>query len=97
MLFRSVVITDCRFRNEAENIRARGGKVYWLDADKRVVQKKKSWYERFQAKLRGQPSLFLHASEPGREVFNGTLDGVIDNNGTLVDLVHEVQRVVIGG
>lgn len=31
-----IYVTDCRFPNEAEYLRARGGKVYWIDADRRV-------------------------------------------------------------
>lgn len=32
-----VVITDCRFPNEAEAVRQWGGKVFWIDASTRLV------------------------------------------------------------
>jgi len=105
-----VIITDCRFRNEAEHFRAVGAKVYWIDASRRigtqlyahasepdmaVFVNAKAY--RIDASRQIGTQLYAHASEPQMAVFEGELDGVIDNNGTLADLATEVRRIISDG
>lgn len=73
-----VVITDVRFPNEGETIRAWGGKVYWVDASHRIIPN----------------AQFNHASEPPYEVMKPYVTAVIDNNGSQAALPEEVRRVV---
>jgi hypothetical protein len=76
-----VVITDSRFPNEAKAIHAWGGKVYWIDASRRVEADAK----------------YAHASEPSYEDMAASVDGIVDNNGSLTLLQDEVRHVILGG
>ena len=94
-----VVITDCRFPNEIRAIRAAGGRVI------RVVRgPEPDWYDAAVSVNRGPDGnsswslskkklerLKIHASETS---WVGTeFDAVLDNNGTLDDLYHQVKRL----
>lgn len=71
----NVLVTDARFRNEVEGIKAEGGKVY------RIKREAKP-----DTTTTGIPQ---HISEmQQREVTDQELDGVIENNGT-VDALRE--------
>ena len=95
-----VVITDCRFPNEISAIRAAGGRVI------RVVRgPEPKWYDAAVSVNRGPDGnstwslsknklekLGIHPSETS---WVGTdFDAVIDNNGTLDDLWHQVKNLV---
>lgn len=95
-----VVITDCRFPNEISAIRAAGGRVI------RVVRgPEPKWYDAAVSVNRGPDGnatwslsknklekLNIHPSETS---WVGTdFDAVIDNNGTLDDLWHQVKSLV---
>jgi len=60
-----VVVSDCRFPNEALRVRELGGEVWWIDDAKRNDRTK-------------PPE---HASEPTWESFKDVATHVIDNNG----------------
>ena len=85
-----VVISDCRFPNEIEAIRAQGGYVI------RVVRgPDPSWFQPVQQHLlegTPQPDDLPHQSE---WAWAGTrFDAVIDNNGTMDQLYQQINDLV---
>ena len=94
-----VVITDCRFPNEIQAIKAAGGKVI------RIVRgAEPNWYKAAVAYNRGPDgnsewALSLNKLErakvhPSEYSWIGTeFDAVLDNNGTLDDLYRQVKRL----
>lgn len=64
------VFTDCRFPNEAQAIKARGGVVWRVERS-------------------GYGPINGHASETSLDEWD--FDGIIQNNGTLIDLKHKVE------
>jgi hypothetical protein len=92
----NVVISDCRFPNEISSIRNAGGKIIWVKRGELP-----DWYETALAANQGHNWAIqdlkirkIHASETS---WIGTdFDAVIDNNGTISDLYHNVKNLVIG-
>jgi len=85
-----VVISDCRFPNEIDAIRAQGGYVI------RVVRgPDPDWFQQIQAYFDGrctQPAALPHASE---WAWAGTdFDRIIDNNGSLDALYVQLNDLV---
>lgn len=70
------VITDCRFRNEAEAMHRAGCRVVWVDASMRV---------------RPDKAASAHSSEPGYEDFEGLLSCFFDNNGPESEIPQRVR------
>ena len=96
----SVVISDCRFPNEIKAIKNAGGRVVWVQRGSLP-----DWYDAALSANRGPDGnaswslsraklerLRIHASETS---WVGTdFDLVLDNNGTLDDLYHQVKNLV---
>jgi hypothetical protein len=76
--YSGVVITDVRFKNEMLFVHQWSGKVYWIDALKRVPLK----------------DHFKHASEPGYETMSDCVDGVIDNNKDTACFKQQIQLLL---
>jgi len=76
---KNVVITDLRYRNEADAIRAQGGKLIRV---KRLVEKLKLVPNH-------QSELDLLGT------YDDEFDAVLENNGTIEDLWREVDRVIL--
>lgn len=72
-----VVISDCRFENEAAAIVAAGGRVAWIEADARI----------------GPRPPDAHASEPRRADLAAWITDDIDNNGGLDALDVQVAAL----
>ena len=94
-----VVITDCRFPNEIQAIKAAGGRVISI-----VRGPEPAWYNAAVAYNRGpngnaEWALSLSKLErakvhPSEYSWVGTnFDAVLDNNGTLDDLYQQVKRL----
>lgn len=73
-----IVVTDCRFLNEVHALQSNGGRVYWVDADRRCQPK--------------DVGIVGHASEATGGLVH-TLDGVIDNNGCPDDLAAQILHL----
>jgi hypothetical protein len=90
----NVVISDCRFVNEINAIRAQGGKIVWIQRGAMP-----DWYETAVAANSGNTTaqltledLGIHASETS---WVGTrFDATIDNNGTITDLYDQLKNLV---
>lgn len=96
----NIVISDCRFPNEIRAIRAAGGQVICV-----VRGPEPEWYDAAASVNRGPDNnaswslstaklqkLKIHASETA---WIGTeFDAVLDNNGSLDNLYHQVKRLV---
>ena len=96
----NVVISDCRFPNEIKAIRNQGGKIVWVQRGELPM-----WYDAALSANQGpngNPTwalskaklerLNIHPSETswvGQE-----FDAVIDNNGTLDNLYHQIKNLV---
>lgn len=81
-----VVITDVRYRNEAQTLKLRGGLLY-------RIRRTAIDAEMAQARAQGKPWA-LHSSEV--EMLDYPFDGFIDNNGTLDDLRRQTQAFLSG-
>ena len=81
-----VVITDVRYRNEAQVLKRRGGYLYRV---------RRETVDAEMAEARAQGKLWAtHSSEV--EMLNYPFDGFIDNNGPLQDLQRQAQAFLRG-
>jgi len=77
----SVFISDCRFKNEVERIQAEGGRVFRIVRD--------SCEDTTTTGIAG------HASEAEQlNIPDSSLDGIIDNNGTLTQLQTQLRTLL---
>jgi len=83
-----VVITDCRFPNEMDMIRRRGGKII------QVFRNNPSWYDEF-VKSEQPIEEFAKDIHPSEwSWINYYPDGVISNDGTLEQLETQVKELL---
>jgi len=90
----NIVISDCRFPNEIQSIRAAGGKIIWVQRGNLP-----DWYQTALDANAGHNYAVqdlkmrkIHASETA---WVGTdFDAVVDNNGTLDQLYQQVQDLI---
>jgi len=90
----SVVISDCRFPNEVESIKAAGGKIVWV-----VRGELPSWYETAKLANHGDMNainamteLNIHSSEWAW--LNTDFDLEIYNNGSIDELYNRVEQIL---
>lgn len=76
----AIVVPDCRYINEAQYIReGLGGKVFWLDASKRVQPDTK----------------FAHTSEPSQADLGEHVDLVVRNNADIGTFLANIRHIVL--
>jgi hypothetical protein len=89
-----VVISDCRFPNEIQSIKAAGGQIVWVQRG--ILP---DWYQAAVDANKGSNVAMnelkmkkIHASETA---WVGTeFDTIIDNNGTIDDLYQQARLIV---
>ena len=83
-LYQNIIITDCRFPNEINMIKSRGGKLIHVDRNK------PEWFDNY--KNGSDLDLDLHVSEILwiREEFSCT----IENNGTIEELIPKIVLII---
>jgi len=90
----NIVISDCRFPNEIEAIKAQGGKIVWVQRGALP-----EWYDVALATNQGNFNHMeiaypeIHASE--WSWVGADFDYVIDNNGTIQDLCDQIKKLII--
>ncbi len=91
----NVVVSDCRFPNEIQSIRNAGGKIVWVTRGNLP-----EWYQTAVDANKGQnlaiqelKRLGIHASETAWVGTN--FDSIIDNNGTIDELYHQTEDLII--
>jgi rhodanese-related sulfurtransferase len=88
----NVVVTDCRFPNEIDAVRSRGGQIVWVRRDPLP-----EWYDEAVLNCQGLADsmhrrLDVHASEWS---WTGTkFDHVIHNNGSVEALHQQVNQLL---
>jgi hypothetical protein len=90
----NIVISDCRFPNEIQAIKAQGGKVFWVQRGELP-----DWYHLAVDANKGDliaqemlKQISIHVSETA---WVGTeFDGIIDNNGTIEQLYGQISDLV---
>ena len=90
-----VVISDCRFPNEIEALRAQGGKIIWVQRGPTP-----HWYEIASQANRGSTKAARWLKDnnihPSETSWAGTeFDAVLDNNGTLDHLYQQINDRVL--
>jgi hypothetical protein len=80
------IITDCRFPNEAQAVKDRGGIVIRVERDDFVNNYNTN--ERFKVRIHKNE----HPSETALDDYDG-FDYVIDNNGSIEDLIEKVKQL----
>jgi hypothetical protein len=84
------IITDCRFPNEAQAIKDRGGIVVRINRDKNGLSVKSPTGTSYDT--RSSQVTNLHPSETSLDDWN--FDYIIENNGTIEALVHKTSEML---
>ena len=89
------IITDCRFENEANAIKERGGINIRVNRDLpcKVCNLTKTERRGKQCNEITCPNQSNHSSETSLD--NYSFDYVIDNNSTIEELIHKVKEILI--
>lgn len=92
----NVVVTDVRFKNEIETIRAQGGLII------QISRGYPEWYNVAKGANSGEPEarklmsqLYSHVHISEWDWIGSPVDYVIDNNGTLEDLTRDVNNFLL--
>lgn len=81
-----IIITDCRFENEIRMLKQNGGKLIYIKRNEPF------WFNEFKAGIDNEEALKLHISE--REWIRSDVDYTIDNNGTLEELIEQINSII---
>lgn len=81
-----IVITDCRFKNEIEMLKANGGKLIYIKRDE------PSWFNEYKNGIDNEEAMKIHISE--REWIRSTFDIVIENDSSIEELIEKIDKII---
>jgi hypothetical protein len=84
-----VVVTDCRFENEIEAIKAAGGTILFVQRDEPPA-----WAEGAASGSAYDPGSGIHVTDWNTYVLRSLADTTVDNSGSLEDLYNNVDRIL---
>jgi hypothetical protein len=84
-----VVITDCRFENEIEAIKAAGGTILFVQRGDAP-----SWSNEAAGGCAYDPASGIHVTDWNTYALRALADGFIDNSDSLENLYNNVNRII---